>query len=443
MTKKSWHIDRRTMLRGMGVAMALPFLESMSWGKQSLSTPPKRFCGILFPYGCPGKLADNWGFDPIGSRTDFEFTKVLKPLEPFKNDVTVLKGLEHADKFAANVTPHGSGDSFLTGTGIGQLNIKNTVSLDQLLAHRFGESTRYPSYVFGSDGGIGVVGTSKTLSYDMKGDPIPAQDNPRRIFNQMFLAGNQKELIRKMRQDKSILDKVLGETKSLKNRLGTQDQGKLDEYLASVRHLEKRIERQQAWIDKPMPKFDQDQLNLEPGDPREYMKVMYDLIVLLMQTDMARYGTFQIGSQSNNNDRPKSEYWPQALGLAKGWHGFSHKPALDLSQMTQVLVEQYAHFMKRLSEVQESNGSLLDNTAIIFGSSTRVGHSNRDYPMVIAGGKNMKLQHGQYLNFATQKGRPTKEKPPLANAYLTILQQCGLEVESFADSTGVMPEVLA
>ncbi len=258
MKKKSWHIDRRTMLRGTGVALALPLLESMTWGMESLTTPPKRFCGILFPYGCDGSVKGNvdgnWGFDPIGSQTVFEFSQVLAPLQPFKKDVTVLKGLEHADKFAAQVTPHGSGDSFLTGTGIGALNVKNTVSMDQLLADRFGESTRYSSYVFGSDGGTGVAGTSKTLSYDMSGDPIPAQNDPRRIFNHMFLAANKKDMLRKMRQDKSILDKVLSESRSLKNRLGTQDQSKLDEYLTSIRHLEKRIQRQQEWIDRPMPK---------------------------------------------------------------------------------------------------------------------------------------------------------------------------------------------
>ena len=430
---KSWHLNRRTMLRGTGVAMALPFLECMSWGRPRTKTPPRRFCGILFPYGCTN-------FDAQGDRTDYRFSDVLAPLKPMRDQVTVFKGLEHADKFRAKVTPHGSGDSFLTGTGVGALNIKNTVSVDQLLAHQFGNETRYASYVFGSDGGVGVVGTSKTLSYDIKGDPIPAQDDPRRIFDQMFLAGDQRQKIQKMRQDTSVLDKVLADSKSLQNRLGKQDQVKLDEYLTSVRHLERRIERQQQWIDKPLPQVEQSKLNLEPADPREYMRVMYDLMALLMQTDMARYGTFQLGSQSNNGDRPKSEYWPQALGLKKGWHGFSHNGNDMLDQMTKILVEEYVYFMKRLSGIEEANGSLLDNTAIVFGSSTRYGHKNRDYPMLIAGGKNMGLRHGQYLNFAQKKDQA---KPPLANAFVTILQQCGLKLSSFADSTGEMSELLA
>ncbi|MEK6234747.1 MAG: DUF1552 domain-containing protein [Planctomycetales bacterium] len=429
---KSWRINRRTMLRGAGVAMSLPFLEGVSWGRGETPAPPKRFCGILFPYGCSG-------FGANGVGTDFELSDVLSPLQSFRDHLTIFKGLEHADKFRAKVTPHGSGDSFLTGTGVGALNIKNTVSVDQLLAHHLGDETRYASYVFGTDGGVGVVGTSKTLSYDMKGEPIPAQNDPRRIFNQLFLTEDQRHKIQKMRRDKSVLDKVLEDSRSLRNRLGNQDQVKLDEYLQSVRHLERRIQRQQEWIDKPLPKVDPSRLNLEPSDPREYMRVMYDLMTLLMQTDMARHGTFQLGSQSNNGDRPKSEYWPQALGLSKGWHGFSHNGNEMLDKMTKILVEEYSYFMKRLGEIQESNGTLLDNTAIVFGSSTRYGHKNRDYPMLIAGGKNMGLRHGQYLNLEQKKG---EAKPPLANAYVTLLQQCGLEVKSFADSTGVMSELL-
>jgi len=440
------------MLRGVGVTMALPFLESMCWGRPS-SPAPTRFCGLQFPYGCGTPVSkdpkdkhyeilqkENWGFGAIGSRKDFQFSKVLEPLEPFKGDVTPLLGLEHASNIANRTTLHGASDAFFTGTGIGALNLQNSISVDQLLANHLGV-TRYPSYVFGIDGGIGVAGASKTLSYDLQGAPIPAQSDPRQIFDQLFRADKQKAVLDGLVRDKSVLDKVLAESKSLANRLGKQDQRKLDEYLESVRHLEKRIERRKLWFDRPMPQVDASKLDLGTEDPLGYVKVMFDLIVLLMQTDMVRYGTFQLGSQGNNGDFGRHEMWPHKLGIMPNkddWHSTGHNPNLFLSKWVRVLVEQYAYFLKRMSEIQEPNGSLLDNTAIVFGSANYVGHTCGNNPIVLAGGKNMKFKHGQFLDYSQ-----SKDKPPLANLYLTILQQCGLPTRSFADSTGVMGDLLA
>lgn len=453
MTTKPWHLDRRTMLRGAGVSMALPFLEGMARGGAA-APAPARFCGLQFPYGCGRPVSkdpkdkdfeilqqENWGFSPTGTRTDYSLSKVLEPLEPFRSVITPLIGLDHASNGRLPTTLHGASDAFFTGTAIGPNNLRNTVSIDQLLALHLGGATRHPSFVFGIDGGIGVAGASKTLSYAMNGDPVPAEANPRQIFDRLFSAEKTRERAGGLSREKSVLDKVLDESKSLANRLGRQDQRKLDEYLQSVRFLEQQVSRQQQWIDKPLPEVDKAALRLDTEDPMEYLRVMFDLIVLVLQTDMARYGTFQLGSQGNNGDFGPHELWPKKLGFCDEWHGPGHNANLPISRWIRLLVEQYAYFLDRLRSIEEPNGTLLDNTLVLFGSANSVGHDGGNNPIVLAGGGNMKFKHGQFVDYTTVPGKPT-QKPPLANALLTIMQQCGLEAKSFADSTGPMPELL-
>jgi hypothetical protein len=453
MTAKAWHIDRRTLLRGVGVSMALPFLEGMARGGAATTMPP-RFCGLQFPYGCGKPVVkdpkdkdfeilqqENWGFSPTGTRTDYALSKVLEPLEPCRGGVTPPLGRHPAPNGRLPTTLHGASDAFFTGTAIGPNNLRNTVSADQLLAHHLGDTTRHASFVFGVDGGIGVAGASKTLSYAMNGDPVPAEANPRQIFERLFSAEKNRERAGSLAREKSVLDRVLDESKSLANRLGRQDQRRLDEYLQSVRYLEQQVARQQQWIDKPLPEVDKAALRFDTEDPIEYLRVMFDLIVLVLQTDMARYGTFQIGSQGNNGDYGPHEAWPKKLGFCSEWHSPGHGANLPISRWIRVLVEQYAYFLERMRSIKEPDGTLLDNTLVLFGSANSVGHGSGNNPIVLAGGGNMQFKHGQFIDYTTVPGKPA-EKPPLANALLTIMQQCGLKVKSFADSTGPLAELL-
>ncbi len=434
---KSWHRDRRTVLKGAGVALALPFFEGMSRGANAkVDSPPKRMCSIMFPYGIAVPKDDHpereWGWFPRGEGKDYRLTNVLKALEPLMDQVSIFGGLSHPNCRAMN--GHDTGDTFLTANNLEVGSYRNRISLDQFVAQRFGDATRIRSLTLSTDGGIGPRTRSTTLSYTPKGQPIPALSEPKLIFQRLFGqdAASQTDR-RRLQNSASILDLVRDQSKSLRKNLGKPDQRKLDEFETSVREVEERVERSQRWLSVPLPDVDPSSITLEanPDGPKDYIRAIYDLMFLAFQTDMTRVATYQIGSYGPTIART----FPACIGLPGNWHGLAHGAgkkggAEQMGKFDQFLAQNLARFLTRLAETPEGDGSMLDRTLVLYGSSNSRTHQNRNYPLLLAGGGQLGLKHNHYLKF--------DEKTPMSNVFVSMMQAVGLKVDSFADSTGTL-----
>lgn len=435
--KKSWNIDRRTVLKGAGVSMALPLLDTMvSATEGSPASPPKRMCCVMFPYGVALPKDDSpereWGWFPQGEGKDYKLTNVLKPLEPLMDDVSIFGGLSHPNCRAMN--GHDTGDTFLTANNLEAGSYRNTVSLDQFAAQHIGEHTRLASLTVSSDGGIGPRTRSTTLSYTPKGQPIPALSAPKQIFQRLFGQDNASQSDRrKLQNSASILDLVKDQSRSLQSKLGTPDRRKLDEFETSVREVEQRVERSQRWLSIPLPDVDPESITLDadPDGPKDYIRAIYDLIYLAFQTDVTRIATYQIGSYGPTIART----FPACIGLPGNWHGLAHGAGKKggpekLGRFDQFLAENLARFILRLKDTAEGDSNMLDQTLVLYGSSNSRTHQNRNYPLLLAGGSGLGLKHNQYLKF--------DEKTPMSNLFLSMLQGLGIETGQFADSTGTL-----
>lgn len=444
MSQPSWKLDRRTCLKGVGASLALPLFEGMLHGAAKNAEPPRRMCCVFFPFGV-AMPADNseerqWGWFPTGEGRDYQLTNPLKSLEPLRDEVTILGGLSHPN--GRKLGGHDTGDTFLTGSDLAGSQLVNSISLDQYAAQSIGSETRFSSLTMSSDGGVGEPTRSTTLSFSADGRPLPALSSPKHIFQRLFGKedGEASKARQKSENTASMLDLVLEHSRSLKRQLGKQDQQKLDDYLASVRATEQRVEQSQKWLDIPKPKVDTDAIDqsVDTNAPREYLKAMYDLIFLALQTDSTRLATFMLGQVAGATTVANA--FPACIGLSGNWHGLAHGAgkkggAERLGRFDQFLAEQLARFLYRLSETQEGDASLLDRTMIFYGSSNSKTHSNRNYPLLLAGGRGLGLKHGQYLRF--------EEKTPLANLFVTMLDRLNVPVDTFVDSTGEMSEVLS
>jgi len=441
---KSRHMDRRTVLRGAGVALALPFLDCMARGATG-EKPPRRFCAFYFPYGVglPEKEEDaQWRWFPNGGERDYQFTKSLEVLEPLRNDITILQGLSHPE--CRTMGAHDTGDTFLTGSKLVGKFLKNTVSMDQVAAAALGQHTRYPSLVLSTDGGVGEPTRASTLSFNENGHPIPALNSPRTVFNRLFGTddANIERQRRALQSSASMLDLIGEHSKVMRRDLGAQDQVKLDEYLESVREIEQRVERSQAWLDIPRPELtdaDREMLHLDADDeaPKELMRTMYDLIYLAFRTDSTRFATYQIGSMGDFSS--KAGKFPQLLGFKETLHTLAHdwnKPngAENLGKWDNHMAGEFGVFLDKLRSTPEGDGTLLDNTLAFYGSSNSQTHSNTNYPIILGGGRGMGLDPGRFLKFT--------DETPLSNLFVTALDRLGVPVERFADSTGEMSELL-
>jgi len=447
MTAKSWHLDRRTFVMGSGVSLGLPWLECMAASKKAKpEDKPRRICAMYFGFGVSlpkkkGKQAQ-WRWFPDGQGRDYKFTETLKPLQAHRKDVTVLGGLSHPN--GRRMGGHDTGDTFLTGSFLNNKFLRNSVSVDQVAAQTLGEKTRFPSLVLSTDGGVGEPTRSSTLSYDGKGRPLPALNQPQQIFDRLFGVGDADTLARRRRLQSAsgMLDRVLEDSKSLRKLLGTQDQRKFDEYLAAVRQIEKRVERAQRWLTIPRPTLRDEErkmlrLDSDEKTPMLFIRTMYDLIYLAFRTDSTRVATYQITNMADASS--KAGKFPQLQGWKMHLHSLAHawnkpKGAVQLGKWDRFMAEQLAYFLKRLSTAQEENGSVLDNSLVLYGSSNSITHNNRNYPLVLAGGSKLGIHHGQFLKFGAQV--------PLSNLFLTMLNSIGVPGTKFADSTGKMTELL-
>ena len=454
-----WLLNRRHFLRGLGATMALPLLDAMIPLRASaaVTAKPRRSVFVYIPNGVNGMT---WQCTKPGR--GYALSPSLKPLEKHREDFTVFSGLHHPNGIGQ---AHVCAETWLTGAKIDAQSGRkyvNSISCDQLMAEVTGAQTRLPSLELSiASGGR----NGDCLAYSRDGVPLPAEDNPRQVFNRLFgdQAGGIAAQRARLSKRRSVLDAVHGNAKSLRLALGTEDRTKLDEYLHAVRDVEQRAERLDSWLDVPKPVVDQKlaapfQRDVSKAQAGEYWRTMFDLIVLALRTDMTRVVTYMNGSEGNGLAIPE-------IQITQARHNLSHHNGdplvLDrLAKSDAFIMQQFAHFLDELRAVKDGDEALLDRTMILFGSGMSYGHShsNSNLPILLAGGKNLGLKHGQHIDYNRPHlkedyalsydewkslcGKPKDEKARLSNVMLTMLQKMEVNAEKFVDSLGPVSEVI-
>lgn len=459
-----WLLNRRHFLRGLGTAMALPLLDAMipmgaSAAETAAVDKPRRSVFVYIPNGVNGMT---WQVTKPGK--GYELSPSLKPLEAHRDNFTVFSGLHHPNGLGQ---AHVCADTWLTGAKIDAQSARkyeNTVSCDQLMAEVTSQHTRFPSLELSISSGTGRPLNSSTLAFSRDGVPLPAEDNPRHVFDRLFgteaggIAAQRTRLLKR----RSVLDAVLDEASSLRGALGKDDRTKLDEYLHSVRDVEQRTERLDAWLNVPKPAVDKTlaapfQRDVSKAKAGEYWRTMFDLIVLALRTDMTRVVTYMNGSEGNGLAIPE-------IGITQSRHSLSHhngNPVVleRLAASDAFIMQQFTHFLDELRNVKDGEDSLLDRTMVLFGSGMSYGHShaNSNLPILLAGGQGLGLKHGQHIDYNFPKGndykldydewrslcgKPKNEKARLSNVMLTMLQKMEVHAEKFVDSLGPVSELV-
>jgi hypothetical protein len=407
-------------------------------GEDVSSQAPRRFCALYTANGMslpnPKHGIDEWSWFPTAEQDgQFVFGRSTAPLSPFRSQLSFLGGLYHENGTRAD--PHVCSDMWLTGAPLHnpKPGTYNSVGLDQVVALHTKQYCRQPSLVLSIDAGTGFLSRTGTISYSLEGKPIPAENNPRRIFNRLFqsdrssLESEREQLQRRIK----LVDAVLENARALNRQLGRSDREKMDQYLTSLNEVESRLIASEKWIDIPLKSQDYSHLDLNvtsEGEPAAYYRNMFDLIALAFDADITRSVTFMLNREDGMGI---SDTFPLKLGLTRTHHSLSHAEDKDgqmqFARYDLFLSEQVAYFLGRLKEFQDRSGSVLDNTIVLFGSGASTTHNPRNLPTLVAGGTNMGLRHGT----SWRKGETR-----MANVFLSILRSLGIEQDSFADSTG-------
>lgn len=433
-------MDRRAFLRGLGgVSLALPVLDAM--GAEVTNQTPRRFCALYTANGMSLPKAEHnipewhWFPEQKDASGNFVFGLSTQPFSPFRHKLSFMGGMFHPSGPKAD--PHTCSDMWLTGAPLHnpKPGTYNTAGLDQVIALHTKQYCRQPSLILSIDAGTGFLSRTGTISYSLEGRPIPAENNPRRIFNRLFkgdMSSVQAEREKLQRRIK-LVDAVAQSAKSLDQQLGKSDRERMEQYLTSLNEVESRLIASEKWIDVPLKKQDYSHLNLDAsneGEPSEFYKTMFDLIALAFDADITRSVTFMLNREDGMGI---SDTFPLKLGLSKTHHNLSHatdkEGQLQFAKYDQFLATQISHFLKQLDSYQDRQGSVLDNTIVLYGSGASTTHNPRNIPTLVAGGANMGLKHGRYYRNGETR---------MANMYLSILRAMDIHQESFADSTGTL-----
>jgi len=436
---RSMQLHRRAFLKGLGgVTLALPVLDLM--GAEVTNAIPRRFCALYTANGMSLPKEEHnvseWSWFPTaGTGSDFKFGKSTEPLAPFRKQVSFMGGMLHPNGPKAD--PHICSDMWLTGAPLHnpKPGTFNSVGLDQVVALHTKQYCRQPSLVLSIDAGTGFLSRTGTISYNQEGRPVPAENNPRRIFDRLFRGDNssQKTAHEYLQRRIKLVDAVADSAKSLDAKLGKTDRERMDQYLSTLNEMESRLVASERWIDIPLKKQDYSHLNLDAtneGDPAEYYRNMFDLIALAFDADITRSVSFMLNREDGMGI---SDTFPLKLGLSKTHHNLSHATdkdgQVDFARYDLFLSKQVAHFLAKLNDYQDRNGPALDNTIVMFGSGASTTHNSHNLPTLLAGGANMGLKHGTYWRSGESR---------MSNMYLSILRSLGIEEESFSDSTGTL-----
>jgi hypothetical protein len=409
--------------------MALPMFDAMIPAQTATPEAIRRFGAVFVPLGA---RMDHW--TPAKTGSGFEFTELLKPVEPHRDSLVVVSNL-----FRPPHGAHSGSSTWLTGANIKETeaeDVRAGISLDQVIADKIGGDTQFKSLEVAIEDVSGYIGACdvgysctyiNTISWKTPTTPLPMEVNPRVLFERLFGgSGTPQERLARRRQNASILDSIRADAKDLERGLGPRDQSRLTEYLDDVREIEQRIQKAEkqnaASVEEP---------NQPIGIPQSYgehLTLMYDMLKIALQTDMTRVFTFMLAREVSQKNFPE-------LGLMDPWHHMSHhrmQPEMIAGLVTieTYQMKMFSRFLDKLKETPDGDGSLLDHSVILFGSgmSESDNHDPKNLPLLVAG-------HGVNL---IQGDRHLMHKPtqPIANAWLTLGNKFGIEMDTFAASTG-------
>jgi len=432
LTAKS--LPRRTVLRGLGATVALPFLNAMLPRLRAAAKPAHRFQAFYVPNGM---AMEYW--TPKAEGSAFELSPILQPLARYRDQVLVLSGI----KSSWNYIHAGASGSFLTGTtrgGRNEVEIIADVSMDQLLARHFAKDTQVGSLELSMDapanagactGNLSCVYTH-TLSWKSPTQPLPTEWNPRAVFEKLFGDSGSTERgarAARMRQHKSMLDSVNEKLASLKKELGPQDQVNVDEYTEAIRDVERRIQRAEEQGGVELPTMEQP-LGAPPVF-EDHLALMYDLQLLAFQSDLTRVITFMIGKEQSARPYPQ-------IGVPEAHHPLSHHndfPELvaKMSKINTYHVQLFSQYLAKLRATPDGDGSLLDHMTILYGAgiSNSNRHSGDNLPLLVVGGGAGRLKGGRHVKYSG--------KPSNANLLVTLMDKLDVPVEKLGGSTGKLP----
>jgi hypothetical protein len=439
-TKK--HLDRRTVLRSMGAALALPFLDAMAPAFAQLRGNQAKPVRLGFVYVPNGIIASAW--NPSGEGAGFEFNTTMKALEPFREHTLVLSGLAQIKgrSFGDGGGDHArAGATWLTGVHPKKTegaDLHAEISADQVAARQLGNQTQFasleigveaPSLAGGCDSGYSCAYTN-TVSWRSPTTPNPMEVNPRVLFERLFGDGDSTDAASRLegfREQRSILDFVTGSVNRLETKLGPGDRRKLAEYLDAIRDIERRIQKaEEQNASMTMPAMERPAS--APEDFVSHARLMMDLMVIAYQADLTRVATLMLARESSNRSY-------REIGIADGHHNCTHHQG-DPEKIGKTIrinthhVEQLAYLVNRMKSTPDGDGTLLDHSMLLYGSSLSDGnqHTHIDLPVAVVGGGCGKLKGGRHLRYASET--------PLNNLLLAMLDKAGVPTETLGDSTG-------
>ena len=443
------HLPRRTFLRGVGATLALPLLDGMvpalSPIRASAAAPVKRLGVVYVPNGV---VMNQWTPDATGS--GFDMKPVMRPFEPFRDRLTVLSGL--ANKHGDALPGEGAGDharaagAFLTGVHpkkTAGADIRAGVSMDQIAARAFARETQLASLELSLDSkeplgacdpGYSCV-YANTLNWLSETTPLPMENNPRVVFERLFGGSGTTDAAARrarMQEDGTILDAVAGKLARLRAGLGGRDRAKLDEYTEAIRDVERRIHlaERQGLTDLSVA---MEQPPGIPGTFREHARLMFDLQVLAYQADLTRVITFMVAHETSNRAYPEIDVSDAHHPLSH--HGGDTEKIAKLIDVNIFHAEQFAYYLDRLARTQDGDGSLLDQSLILYGAGMSNGnnHNHHKLPIAVVGGGAGTLKGNRHFSY--------DDDPPVANLFMSLLAKLGVRQDSFGDSTGELKEL--
>jgi hypothetical protein len=436
------HLPRRTFLKGVGVTLALPLLDAMIPARTLWAqTAAKGVSRLGFVYVPHGAIMDKW--TPATEGAGFEFTPILKPLEPYAKYINVVSGLGHraADTTAVHSLSPTTWLSGVRPKATQGVDAFAGVTADQIAAQAIGQESILPSIELATEDHSGLIGSCdrdygciymNTLSWRTPTTPMPMEINPRKVFERMFgSGGSTRDRMARISEDRSILDAIGKEAASLELQVGPQDRTTLSQYLENVREIERRIQRaeknqgDEALVlpDRPAG---------VPFDYEEHIKLMYDLLALAYQANVTRVSTFMIAREVSNRTYPQ-------VGVTDGHHAISHHQNRAEKMEKNVRIQTYnvglfKHFLDRLANTPDGDGSLLDHTVLIYGSNMSNSNAHDHFPLpnlVVGGGGSLKgHRHLKY-----------PDHTPMTNLLVSVLDKVGVREEKLGDSTGLLSDL--
>ncbi len=409
-------VRRRTLLRGSGVSIALPWLDCMQPALAAEISQPKRFLGVLnyFSFHTPLLFPSDEGFDYTPS-------PYLELLQRHRQDFTIISGLNHPDVRDG----HASDKSFFTGAAHpNSSSFRNTISIDQLAAESIGHATRYPALNFSTS-------PAYSCSYNRHGVALPPETSPERAFAKLFINGTEAEIadeITRIQEGQSILDRIAGQATKLRRSVGPVDRDKLDQYFTSVRELEQRMVRIEGYVSEPKPEVDVSVIHdPAPGEDIVRFGLLLEVARLAMQADLTRIVTLYYVGSSKAPSQPGASFAYHNLSH----HGQDSEKIEHLAVLERDLLRQWGGYLSRMNETDAGGSRLLDDTFSVMGAAmgNASSHSATNLPLLVAGGG---LRHGQHLAYDPD------DPPPLCNLWVTALQHMGLETDQFGSGRSTL-----